>query len=1086
VRIALRHRMVYRFDRAVRLSTHWLRLRPAPMNRARIQAYSLRVEAEPHFLNWVRDPFENHLARLDLPEPMMRLGLDVEILAELAPVNPFDFLLDDDVVRYPFEYRAPLRRELAPYLAQRTAGPLLERWLARLDRGAAGTIEVLSRTTRAISESLPVHASMRPGAVDAEAVLAHGEANPWALAWLATLGMRSLGLAARFVSGYYIKLGAEGAAPDAAQHAWSEVFLPGAGWVGVDPTSGMFAAEAHIALAAATDPVRALPVVGYCESCRETQHVAVTAHKLEPRAPDWPLSERQWSDVCAAGQRVDAGVERAQLELTCAAAVNFVASEAHDAPEWNTTALGADKRQAAERMSERLHAEIAPGGVVQEGQSAWFAGEPAPRWRLSLVRRRDGNPVWRERRWLAGFGDAASSTAADAHAFGKALARALGVDSACLLPAYEDAAPSQLGATGPLPDAARLRDPEQRRLLLQRVLQGEADLRGYVMPLHWDPVAACWRSGRWRLRRDAVYLLAGSAPMGYRLPLDSLPAAAGELAPEPAERCPLDALTPLGEVHAAVNARLARDDAGASSAGAPRTALCIELRAGVLHVFLPPLTHLEYYLDLVACIEHSAAQCGVPVRIEGYGPPDDPRLDRFDLEPDAGVLRVQLPAMDSWRAQSVLLEAVYGHARAVGLQAARVTGSGGRQPPGAVTPLALGGSSPAQSPFLRRPALIGSLIAYWHRHPSLSYFFSGRSIGRGGNAPRPDEGRDDALYELELVLRRLPDDASDTPWLADRLLRHLLTDAAGDMHRAEFDVDALYSPGRAAKRQGRIVLRTLQAPPSARLTALQILLVHALLMRFAQIPERGPLESWGAALHDRFLLPRLLWQDLAAVLEDVRAVGVPMDPAWFEPLLDVHFPLLGSMHFANLDIDLRQAHEPWPVLSEEASGGGMARFLDSAADRVEVRCMGLTPSRHVLECNGLRVPLQPTGVRGEFVAGIRFKAWNPPATLHPTVEPVDALVLNMIDSWSGRLLGGCTYLPAVPALAGPASVPEPEPGVPGVGGPPPRRAQPVVPATQARAGVFIPHGAAAVPAVREQRAVERPYLLDLVQPGGGR
>ncbi len=311
--------------------------------------------------------------------------------------------------------------------------------------------------------------------------------------------------------------------------------------------------------------------------------------------------------------------------------------------------------------------------------------------------------------------------------------------------------------------------------------------------------------------------------------------------------------------------------------------------------------------------------------------------------------------------------------------------------------MVLGARDPRQSPFLCRPELLRSLITYWHRHPSLSYLLAGGGIGPS-HAPRVDDGPQEALYELTIALGRLPAGETSTPWLVDRVLRHLLTDPAGDVHRAEIRVDELYDPARASRRLGRVALSAFETAPVPELAVLQAQLVRGLVSRFLRAPETGDLVPWRDQLYDRFMLPYVLWEDFCVVLRDLAEAGYPFPAEWFEPLVERRLPVLGRACFDDLELELRVALEPWPVLAEEVTANGVARFVDMANERVQVRATGLTPGRHVLECNGERVPLQATGVVGESVAGVRYKACKPPATLHPTVPPVSAIVFDLVDA----------------------------------------------------------------------------------------
>lgn len=1092
-RVALRHRIESRFSRPVRLSTHWLRLRPAPSTRTEITAYSLKVKAGPHFLNWVRDPFENHIARLDLPEPVARLGLDTELIADLAPGDPFDFLVEPYAAEYPFDYPTQLRKELAPYLAVPAPGPRLTAWLEELDAEPAYIVEFLRQVNGQMHASVPSTLPTGAGPVDLEATLAQGAGSPRAVAWLGTLGLRALGLAARFVSGYRVLMTEE---PVASLHAWTEVFLPGAGWVGLDPAGGLFAHGGYLPLATAPNPLQTLPVVGYREACEEQLEEVIRVRRLAPEPPVWPLTAAQWGDVQAVGRRIDADLRAEGVELAVQLGLAFVSADEPNPPEWQSSALDPSKRRLAEDLLVRLRDRLAPGGALHVGQGEWFQGEPLPRWRLSCWTRADGEPVCRDPTRFGWSDRPGALTLADAERFGQTLARALGLAPEWLAPAHEDGLHDlwrNHPQTEPPPEPAELQDPERRRALAQRLSRTHGDPRGYVLPLRWDAAAGCWASAAWRFRRGGIFLMPGDSPMGYRLPLEGLPLETQEAAVP--ERCQFEERPVLPEVHGEVSARLSQvapasspvPDADAQDpTHTPRTAVCAEIREGRLHCFLPPLTHLEHYLELVAAVEAAAESLGLSVALEGYEPPEDFRLRRIIVEPDAGVLRLRLPEAFDSRGIEVQVASAFEEAARSGLRSERVTADGRRFPPGDSAPLALGGRGAPQSPFLHRPALLRSLIAYWHRHPSLSYLLAGRGIGPSGLAPRADEGRDEARYELAIALERLPAGETPRPWLADRVLRHLLTDPAGDMRRAAIQIDELYDPARPSRRLGRVTLASFEMAPVPELATLQSLLARALVTRFLRFPEHGEPAPWGTQLHDRFMLPRLLWDDFRGVLGELTEAGYPFQPEWFEPLVDRRFPVLGRVGFGDIALELRAAHEPWTVLAEEVTAGGVGRFLDSANDRIQVHASGLTPGRYALECNGERVPLQATGVVGEAVAGVRYKACDPPATLHPTVAPVEALVFDLIDTWSGRVLGGCTYCPARPDSWEPLATLPVDEAAAGAGADP-RARHPQAPIglpVSSTGGRFAAQGSGrrTARAAPDRSDPSRPFLLDLSFP----
>ena len=1052
IHVALNHVTHYSYDRLVNLGPQVIRLRPCPHSRTRILSYSLKITPQTHFINWQQDPQGNYLARLVFPEKTREFRFEVDLVAEMSVINPFDFFLEPHAEEFPFQYEAWQRHELTPYLYKVPGGKLFDRYVAAIPLEKKRSVDFLVALNAQVQRDIGYTIRMEPGVQTPEETLTRKTGSCRDSAWLLVQILRHLGLAARFVSGYLIQLtpdvksldGPSGPEADFTDlHAWAEVYLPGAGWIGLDPTSGLFAGEGHIPLACTPEPASAAPVTGGIDPC-ETEfahHMQVTRVWEAPRVTK-PYSDEQWGEIEELGHAIDRQLQAMDVRLTQGGEPTFVASDDPDGAEWNTAALGPTKRFYAAELFHRLREKYASHGLMHFGQGKWYPGEQLPRWSLNCFWRKDGEPLWNAPALYADERKDYGASAEQAGRFLQRVAERLGVTSEHVFPAYEDVyyylwrerrLPGNVD-----PFDSRVDDPLERERLAKVFTQGLTHTVGHVLPIMKNAHDQ-WQSGPWFLRSEHCYLVPGDSPLGYRLPLDSQPWAAKSDHPYVNPPDPEMAQAPLAS-HADYRAAASgRKPAHAqmrvpgpalgqghpwdkpsdtlpgfkeSAAWITRLAMCAEPRDGKLYIFMPPTAKLEDYLEVVAAVEATAEEMQLPVILEGYEPPSDPRLTHFRVTPDPGVIEVNIHPAKSWAQLVEQTTHLYESAYYTRLTTEKFMMDGRHTGTGGGNHFVLGGATPNDSPFLRRPDLLRSLIAYWHNHPSLSYLFSGLFIGPTSQAPRIDEARNDSLYEMEIAFRQIPPAGAGEavpPWLVDRVLRNLLIDVSGNTHRAEFCIDKLYSPDGPTGRLGLVEFRAFEMPPHERMSLLQMLLLRALVARFWRQPLQAKLVHWGTALHDRWMLPHFVAQDIRDVAKDLRAAGYAFEDHWFEPFIEFRFPRFGTVVYEGVEMELRQAIEPWNVLGEEVSAGGTARYVDSSVERMQLLVRGLTDGRHVVACNGRMLPLHPTGVPGEYVAGVRFRAWSPWSALHPSIGVQAPLVFDLVDTWSGRSIGGCTY-----------------------------------------------------------------------------
>lgn len=1064
IRVALNHRTRYDYDRLATLGPQIIRLRPAPHCRSKIVSYSLKVLPDSHFLNWQQDPLSNYLARIVMHEPLKYFEIEVDLIVDLAPINPFDFFLEESATDYPFTYSKELQKELRPFFVKTRLTPRLSELIDSIDLSKKPSIDFLTEVNQLIYNRLDYTLRMDPGIYTPDQTLKKGVGSCRDFAWLLVHVFRRLGLAARFVSGYSIQLVADEKPidPDAPSgveedicdlHAWCEVYLPGAGWVGMDPTSGLFCGEGHIPLATSADARGAAPVEGGITACKTTFDVSMSVTRIheDPRVTK-PYNEAQWKSILALGHEVDKKLFKNDVRLSMGGEPTFVSNSDQDGEEWNTGAVGPTKKPLSDKLMKRLKNKFGPGGLLHYGQGKWYPGEPLPRWEIGLYWRKDGIPIWENEALIADESIDYGYTWEDAKDLIEQITVQLNVSAEYVNTAYEDPVQFALKERKlPLninPLENDLEDPQEREHLLRMFSTGLNNPVGYVLPLErvtWEYDGPTWHSGLWMLRGKQMYLTPGDSPLGLRLPLESLPWVHSDDNPfvhplDPSARHQnLPSRRALiipqhkEEDHSKRTGKKKKEEkvkpalsfeeelaqypqnqipeTGESADWVIRTALCVEVRKGKLYVFLPPAKSIEDYIDLVTAIEHAASVIDKPVIIEGYRPPPDPRIEIFKITPDPGVMEVNIHPSYTWGELVEKTEILYNEARQLNLGTDKYQLDGTHTGTGGGNHIVVGGSTPADSPFLRRPDLLKSLIGFWINHPSLSYLFSGLFIGPTSQAPRVDEGRPDAIYEMEIAFKQIPraNEQSIPPWLTDRVFRHLLTDLTGNTHRAEFCIDKMFSPDSTTGRLGLVEFRGFEMPPHAQMSLAQQLLLRSLIVHFWEVPYEQKLTRWLTRLHDRFMLPYFVKQDFKEVIQMLHEAGISLQESWFTTHFEFRFSIIGRVEIDDVTIELRKGIEPWLVLGEEAGGGGTARYVDSSIERMQMLVTGLDLERYAIAVNGIELPLTKTEVDNTYVAGVRYRAWQPPSCLHPTIPVHAPLVFDLVDRSHSKAIGGCSY-----------------------------------------------------------------------------
>ncbi len=1024
LKVTLSHKTLYKYDRKVKLSPHIFRLRPAPHSRTPIEAYSIKIKPEKHFFNWQQDSFGNYLARLVFPDQTEELSVEVEIIADLKTINPFDFFIEEYAEYYPFQYKAQLQKEVLPYLEIVEKGPLLMDWLKTINDEPQKTIDFLIGINQKLYNYLDYTIRMEAGVQTCEVTLGKKLGSCRDFSWLLVQALRHLGIASRFVSGYLVQLksdeksldGPSGPEEDFTDlHAWVEAYIPGAGWIGLDATSGLLAGEGHIPLACTPHYESAAPVEGLTDICEtEFFHKNEVTRIFESPRVSKPYTDAQWKAIYNLGFEVDKRLEAGDVRLTMGGEPTFVSIDDMESEEWNTAADGAHKRTLAGNLSKGLLERFGKKGMLHHAQGKWYPGEPLPRWEIGIYWRTDGEPIWKDASLFTGFTEKTTINKEKAADFLKTLTSYLGCSAERVTPVYEDTF-YFLWEQGNLPldvdpSSLDLKEVSVQQKIAEVLNQAPDTPSGFVLPIAYYQNK--WISNPWEVRRKKVFLVPGNSPIGLRLPLNSLlidPEVPSMPLYEPdlfEQKKPLPTF-----VDNVKKRKVAKVD---KKQPFVRTALCAEIREGKLYLFLPPVDTLAAFLQLIAAIEATAAELQLPVVLEGYDPPKDPRIQVLKITPDPGVIEVNVHPVKTWEELTKNTMDLYAEAKKSRLGTEKFLLDGRHTGTGGGNHVTLGGSTPADSPLLRNPKLLRSLLTFWQHHPGLSYLFSGAFIGPTSQAPRVDEARLENLYELEIAFDQISDDQEVPFWMTDRLFRHMLTDLTGNTHRSEFCIDKLYSPDSSSGRLGILELRAFDMPPHAQMSLMQLLLVRTLVAWLWEHPYEKKLVRWGTQLHDKFLMEEFVKEDIKDIVEQLNDAGYPFQLDWFDPFFEFRFPLLGMTKIKTMDLELRMAIEPWHVLGEEMAGGATSRYVDSSLERVQIKVSNFVQERYMITCNGVKVPMTSTSTNGEFVGGVRYKAWKPWSALHPTIDTDTPLVFDVVDTWNGRSVGGCTYFVAHP------------------------------------------------------------------------
>jgi len=685
------------------------------------------------------------------------------------------------------------------------------------------------------------------------------------------------------------------------------------------------------------------------------------------------VTNKVGSNLNAQGRLADAKLKAQNLVLTQGGEPTFVPYDT-SAPEWNLAALGPEKLKYARLLAQALVTTQFPGAVILQSFGKHYPGEPLPRWQINIYKSRSGAPLWQDlRRLRLGQDHIAAGDPAMPKQFIAALAKSLGLDDTSL-PAYEDLEAklrfiSSDETTHLLPRFSRSKRAFVSRPLpddINEKWQAYFEPAGWVLPLEHN--GEQWSTGEWILPEgDDLTLFPGDSPVGLRLPLHRLPE------------------------------------------GAIRRGLSVELRDSELIVFLPPLPSFACFAELVRAIETLAHKLNLPpLRLEGYTPPRDDELESMALTSDPGVLEVNLPPADNWPDFERFIRGLYKSAESIGMRALKYQISGRQVSTGGGAHIVLGGPDLDHNPFIERPNLLSSFLRFLQQHPSLSYAFSGLFIGPSSQAPRIDESAFELPYEMEIALRGIENmSAPGQPWMIDAILRNLLMDWNGNTHRAELSVDKFYNINTGNGRSGLIEFRAFEMVPEPEPLLAANVLLRALTACFAEKPFTQPLVDWREALHDKFMLPYFLREDLHRVIAYLNQHGFSFEQDVFAAQLDFRFPLVTQFSARGVNFTLRHAIEPWPVMGEHE---GTGRVVDSTTDRLELLAEGdLAKAGLIVSVNGWRMPLQKVN-DNVAVAGIRYRLFDNPWGLQPHINAHSPLNVVVIEQASNKVLHAFDYV----------------------------------------------------------------------------